>query len=298
MKILRPYYFDHKDVKGQELLNPIFLMHRALALYNDYLEHKSKGIKNLFLECTDSLTSRLVIKKNLGAWPIFNLSLRAQIYGCETPYVSALLQGQGISVLVRAYSLVKNPKYLVTAEHALKAFQVQMEDGGVLSVDNDDGHWWYEEYASPYAKPSGVLNGFILALLGIYDFYLLTGDDASKRFFDEGIMTLCHHIEDFDTSRPFKLTYYDRQRHVVSIDYHLFHVKLMEILFNITGKEVFRKYKVKWQRYADEWIAHRMYRLLHKLYYIKSGYNLKDSAKILGNLVSERKLSLLQTPSP
>lgn len=289
LEMFERYPLDHPLGRGDERLNPVFLMHRALAIYNDYWERKSKRTKNLFLECADSLLKRLDIKKSFGVWPIFNLSLRAEIYGCKTPFVSALLQGQGISVLVRAYSLVEDLKYLEKAKYALKAFQVQMIDGGVLSVDNDDGHWWYEEYASPHAEPSGVLNGFILALLGIYDYYLLTSDDGSKQLFDKGITTLCHHMKDFDTHRPFKLTYYDRQKHIVTIDYHRFHIRLTEILFNITGIETFKEYELKWQRYADEWATHRMYRLLHKMYYIKSGFNLKDSVRLLGRLVSERR---------
>ena len=157
----------------EEFRNPRVTVHRALTTYNRYLKNESKTLKIQFLKCADSLISRLVIKRNFGVWPYYYLFWRAQMYGCKIPWVSALIQGQGIRAVIKAYTLTENEKYFAAAKYALGAFSIPIRDGGVLSIDENDNDWWYEEYACVHSKPSGVLNGFISALLGIHDFYLL-----------------------------------------------------------------------------------------------------------------------------
>jgi heparosan-N-sulfate-glucuronate 5-epimerase len=259
--------------------NPYILIRYAIELYNDYLMKKSKSLKTLFIQSADSLANRLIIKNKIGTWPYYCLFPRAKMYGCRIPWISALAQGQGISVLLRAYSLVNHKKYLETAEYALKIFNIPVQDGGVLYKD-EDSHWWYEEYACPRAEPSGVLNGFILAILGIYDFYHLTDDNLSKQLFEKGISTLRHHLKDFDTNYPYKLTYYDRQKHIVSFEYHLFHIKLMRILYQITKEEIFKMYQNRWEKQKEAWAKSRMNKFAHTLYYLKSGYSMVQSAEI------------------
>jgi len=292
--LIAPYHIPHHHPSRREeieqVAHPYALIHQALTLYNQYLVHKSESLKASFLKCADSLANRLVITRNFGVWPYYCLILRARMYGCKIPWVSALAQGQGVSALVRAYTLTDDNKYIVAAKYALRAFDVPMGDGGVLFVDSDDDDWWYEEYACGCSLPSGVLNGFILALLGVHDFHILTDDKFSKKLFDKGILTLCHHLNDFDTNYPYKLTYYDRLEHIVTMDYHSLHIDLMKILYEITHKNIFRKYWERWERYRREWTQHRAYRWLSKLHYIKSGYDhrlsiehdLKDSIRLYG----------------
>jgi len=177
---------------------------------------------------------------------------------------------------------------LAIANKALRAFEVPTRKGGVLYVDKDDGDWWYEEYASASSIPSGVLNGFVIALLGIYDFCVFTHDQLAEQLFDEGVSTLCRHINDFDPNYPFKLSYYDRYEHTVSIEYHLLHIKLMQTMHEITKKVIFRKYKERWERYKEEWLSHRSYRWLSKIYYLKSGSDLKHSIALLVSHVKNK----------
>lgn len=285
-----PHHHPSRRREVEQVAHPYALIHQALTLYNQYLVHRSETLKTHFLKCADSLANRLVITQNFGVWPYYCLILRARMYGCKIPWVSALAQGQGISVLVRAYTLADDNKYIVAARYALRAFGIPMRDGGVLFVDNDDDDWWYEEYACGCSLPSGVLNGFILGLLGVHDFHILTGDKFSKKLFDKGILTLCHHLDDFDTNYPYKLTYYDRLKHMVTIEYHSLHIELMEILYKTTQKEIFRKYWERWERYRQEWITHQAYRWLSRFHYLKSGfpyrlsigYDLKDSIRLFG----------------
>jgi hypothetical protein len=293
MKHLPPYYFSFSDfgIKRGPLINPAELARRALDSYNNYVRYGSEKFKETSLNYVDHLVSRFVFKDGFGVWPYYYLFERARLYGCRIPWVSALAQGHGISALLRAYGLTRNKEYLVITKNALKAFEIPMENGGVLSIDSDDGDWWYEEYASEFAKPSGVFNGFVIALLGAYDLFLFNGDRLAEQLFDRGISTLCRHMGDFDSKCPFKLSYYDRYEHTVSMQYHLFHIKLMGIMYEITKREVFLRYKQRWARYEEEWRAHRSYRWLSKIYQMKSGGNLTDYTTAFVKDLLKRKSS-------
>lgn len=289
---INPYYFtlSNLDIKNDGVYkNPGTLAQKALNLCNNYVLHKSEKLRALFMRNIDLLIEKIVYKKGFGIWPYNYISQRAKIYGCRIPWVSALAQGFGISALVRAYTLTGNMKYLEISRHALGAFKVPMKKGGVLYIDENDGDYWYEEYACPYCIPSGVLNGFIISLLGIYDLHRITNEEESQQLFDRGIQTLNHHISDFDTNYPFKLSYYDRLEHIGTPKYHLLHIKLLEILHKITKQSIFRIYRQKWEEYRKQWYAHQSYRWLGKVYYVKSGYNLKDSIKLGARLIFKEK---------
>jgi len=289
---LDPYYFLFSDFGiscGDPAKSPTALAHRALTLYNTYSSYKSNKMRKLFLKNIERLSERFYPKGDYGVWLFNYLFPRAKQYNCRQPWISALTQGLGISALIRAYNLKSEREYLETARLALNAFKVPMSSGGVLSVDRDDGDWWFEEYAGVSCRPSGVLNGFIIALLGILDFYLFERNRSAKQLFEKGISTLDHHLQDFDAKYPFKLSYYDRQKHLVTIHYHLLHIKLLEILYRITREEKFEEYRQRWAKFRNLWEVRRDYRLLSRIYYLKSGYNLRESLELSARLVFKEK---------
>jgi len=289
---LGPYYFLFSDFGidwGVPARNPAALALRALTLYNTYLSHKSEKLQKTFLEDTEHLVEWFHPKEDFGVWLFNFLFPRAKLYNCKQPWPSALTQGLGISALIRAYGLTHKHEYLETARLALNTFKVPVTSGGVLSMDKDDGDWWYEEYAGVSSRPSGVLNGFIIALLGILDFYLLSEDGSAKELFDKGISTLNHHLHNFDVRYPFQLSYYDRLNHLTTIQYHSFHIKLLGILYRVTGQEKFRGYRQRWKEHKNLWEARRDYRLLSRIHYVKSGYNLKETLELLARIIFEEK---------
>lgn len=289
-----PYYINLAEKKTQYRRNPTVLTHNALSSYNRYLMYESKILETFFLRCIDSLTDTFVLKGNFGVWPHYRSTLRTRMYGCQMPWVSALTQGQGISALVRAYVLIQNEEYLAIAESALESFKILSTEGGILSVDGDDHDWWYEEFACASGKPSGVLNGFIFALLGAHDFYLLTQDATAKHLFDKGISTLCHHLRDFEANHPFMLTFYDRYKHAASVKYHLLHVDLVKTLYAITKKELFREYYERWTKSYKEQYTSWPRKTLFKIHWILSGHDIRDC---LGTLVNSIELPFRQNAS-
>jgi len=144
---LGPYYFLFSDFGidwGVPARNPTALALEALTLYNAFLSSNSEELRKRFLGDAEQLVEWFHPRGNFGVWLFDFLFPRAKLYKCRPPWPSALTQGLGISALIRAYDLRRKPKYLETARLALNAFEIPVTNGGVVSVDRDDGDWWYE----------------------------------------------------------------------------------------------------------------------------------------------------------
>ena len=75
--------------------------------------------------------------------------------------IDALAQGEGISLLLRAYQATSDIQYLHTAELAYQYLVKPLTEGGVAQIKNT-GLFLYE-----YTHKPLVLNGFIFAIWGI-----------------------------------------------------------------------------------------------------------------------------------
>lgn len=230
---------DYGNPIGKQI-NPVTVSLYAL----DYFEEYKKGdecSKQLFLNCADFLVNNLIDKGNYSVWE-YNFPWK--IYNMTPPWRSAMAQGLGIQVLAYAYNLTGERRYLESARRALNAFYVDVQEGGVTIKEN--GGCWYEEYADEGGKMSRVLNGHNFALLGIYEYYKITGDIDAKYLFDKGVASLKRHAHEYDANC---WTYYDALGNLADEKYHNIHIKQMLELYNITGDELFKDYYEKWNSY-------------------------------------------------
>jgi len=175
-----------------------------------------------------------------GGWPsnvVFNPRRKKYPQAEEIPagWYGAMCQGQAISVLCRAYHATEDKVYLKAANDALEPFNIDSKDGGVrasfLGV-----HTWYEEY--PTSPPTFILNGFMYALLGLYD--LFTTDPANtvaKNLFDKGMESLESLLPFYDSGSA---TFYDLRHFTMKTspkiarwDYHTTHINQLLLLASI-----------------------------------------------------------------
>lgn len=175
--------------------NPASIAQYALGNYDLFLKTSGQKEKDAFLRQADWLEQNLKIEGDFGVWQ-YEFDLGKYDQTIKAPWVSALAQGQGISVLARAWSLTGNGKYLDAARMALKSFNIPLEQGGV-SYRDENGEIWYEEY--PSDPPSHVLNGFIFSLLGIYDLYKISPGEETLKIFNEGVKTVENNLARYDT---------------------------------------------------------------------------------------------------
>lgn len=183
----------YRDIAGPQR-NPVAVCNFALKYYEE-------GDEKSFLNCANWLVDNLSHK---GAFSVWEYKFPCRIYGLKAPWVSGMAQGLGIEVLVLAHKITSDDKFINAARKALDAFATPIKKGGVLHIDENDGCWWYEEYASPDSIRSHVLNGHVFALEGIYKFYMHTKDPAVLEIFNKGLNELKSHLHEYGFKRRWK----------------------------------------------------------------------------------------------
>jgi hypothetical protein len=104
-----------------------------------------------------------------------------QFDGGRPPWTSGLSQGTALQVLARSWSRFKEPALLTAAQQAVGIFQTPPSSG--VQVKTPAGSL-YAEYT--YAPSDRILNGFIQALVGLYDYTQITKDPLGLRLFEAG----------------------------------------------------------------------------------------------------------------
>lgn len=183
---------DYKEFGIQ--YQPVGIAQYALGTWGLYLENNDLQYKEKFLHTADWFCDNLLVEDDFGVW---EYKFDFPRYNLKAPWSSAMSQGEGISVLVRAYQLTENKKYIEIAKLAINSFKVPIEMGGVFYKDKE-GLVWYEEYPSLENEPPHVLNGFIFALFGLYDYYKATESEEALELFNQGIKTLKEKINLWD----------------------------------------------------------------------------------------------------
>ena len=212
-------------------------------------KYKEKAIKQ-----ADWLVKNIrMIDKDLGLWEYkFDFEARKKL---SAPWHSALIQGSAISLLVRIYTLAKKHIYLQVAQKAYEVFKRSPEKSGV--VVEEDGYTWLEEIIID--PPNHILNGFILALWGVYDYFLATKDKSARDLFNKCIKTIKNNLHRYDLG--FWTTYdlaKNGPENPASSCYHQLHILLLEGTYLITGEEIFKKYAERWKKYFEN----KLYRLI------------------------------------
>jgi hypothetical protein len=110
------------------------------------------------------------------------------------PWTSGLSQGTALQVFARAWSRFKDSAYLTAAQQALGIFSKPPPVG--VSVGRPAGTH-YAQYT--YAPGDRILNGFIQALVGLYDYTSLTGDPRGLALFDAGDSEARAEVPHYDT---------------------------------------------------------------------------------------------------
>ncbi len=227
--------------------NPIAIAQYGLGNYNLWKQTGDVLRRQKFFQIADWLCSHL--EQNSGGLFVwqhhFNWEYRETL---NAPWYSALAQGQGMSVLVRAGKESDDPKYLEAANRAFASFQHSIEQGGVAFID-DAKDLWFEEYI--VSPPTHILNGFIWALWGLYDYLLATQDSSSRELFARGVRTLQHNLDSYDLG--FWSLYEQsgtRLPMVASPFYHRLHIVQLRVMHRLTGEDFFARVADRWESYT------------------------------------------------
>jgi heparosan-N-sulfate-glucuronate 5-epimerase len=240
---------DYRGALGRQH-NPIAIAQYGLGNYNLYARTGDPDRKARFLKMADWLQSMLVPNHaSLRVWMHnFNFEYRDTL---RAPWYSGLAQGQGISLLLRAHKETGAPEYLSCAQQALESFDVDVKKGGV-AYEDQDRNLWFEEYV--VFPPTHILNGFIWAIWGIYDYFLATGEAHAKELFARAVETLRKSLPRFDTG--FWSLYEQsgtKLPMIASPFYHGLHIVQLRVMHKLTGDAFFAEVADRWESYKASW---------------------------------------------
>jgi len=250
-------YAGHHDAAGIPMLdyrggiglqyNPIAVAQWGLGNYNSFARDGSHERKTKFLAASNWLCGHLE-RNSSGVWVWqhhFDWEYRNTL---RAPWYSALAQGQGISLLVRANLATGDEIYLSAAGRAFGAFLKPLSRGGVTFTDSD-GHLWFEEYL--VSPPTHVLNGFIWAAWAVHDYFLATGSPVARALLDAATATLRASLDRYDLGF---WSLYEQSGTwlpmVASPFYHRLHIAQLRVMHRMTGDTAFARVADRWESYT------------------------------------------------
>jgi heparosan-N-sulfate-glucuronate 5-epimerase len=239
---------DYRGAIGRQY-NPIAIAQWGLANCNIFCATGDDERRHKALKAAGWLVSNLE-QNPYGLWVWnhhFDWEYRDTL---KAPWYSGLAQGQGISLLLRAHAITREEKYLEAADRAFVPLTKDISKGGVLFAESDlhSGKLWIEEYI--VNPPTHILNGFIWALWGVFDYWLVCRDSTARQLFDRGVQSLIGNLARYDAG--FWSLYEQsgtRLKMLASPFYHRLHVVQLRVMEKLTGERTFTDFAERWESY-------------------------------------------------
>ncbi len=235
--------------------NPTTIAQYALAHWNQYLaSHDETHYQTFLAQASWLIEHESHIGEDAGGWPISFPLLELNTGGS---YLSALTQGIGISVLVKAYQLTGNQGFLDVTDRVIRTFERDILDGGVSSPLGVGGIFFEEIAIYP---ASHNLSGCIFAILGLYDYVRLTGNVQVEELIQCSLATMHTFLDEFDAGC---WTYTNLlHRHLASPSHLALQAMLLDALASYTSCNHCSMLASRWKSYQCQpgprfryWIA-------------------------------------------
>lgn len=215
---------------GKFTVFPVAIFQYGLGCYDLYLETLEDCYTKKFMQCVEWAIEN---QDEYGRWNNFSH------YSPEQPYGS-MAQGEGASLLVRAYRHTSDTAYLEAAKKAIDYMLLPLEKGGTAKYTNDD------IYLMEYTFKGMVLNGSIFSWWGVYDYVLATKDTGNyKQIMDATLSSLVRALPNYKGSY---WSIYSEEGLIASPFYHNLHIAQMQAMYELTGIEIFNDYSKRWKK--------------------------------------------------
>ncbi len=169
-----------------------------------------------------------------GGW--VHLIPMPHTFRLDPPWLSAMAQGEGASLLTRLHLETGEERYAEAALLALKTMELAVPAGGTLA--EFEGQPFLEEY--PTEIPSCVLNGAIFAIWGLYDVGRGLNDAAAMESFERLTTAMAALISRFDTGYWSRYDLYPHPlTNVATPAYHLLHIRQLSALQRLSPRPQF-----------------------------------------------------------
>jgi hypothetical protein len=227
--------------------HPIVIAQYGLAIYDRLFQknYNDEILKKNFLNISNWFIKNKIDLKNGSGWYIHN---KYPQFGLNYPFISAMAQGEAISVLTRAALLTNNSAFSDLADEAIAPFEMDVKDGGVVNYFKSIPV--YEEGPSPL-KTMAVLNGFIFSLFGLYDLMLLDKNNKARLLFEKGIESVKKLLPYYDINYWTRYYLFDYPKeYCSSFTYHVLVAEQLKALYILTDEVVFLEFSNRWTDYS------------------------------------------------
>jgi hypothetical protein len=221
---------------GEEIFFPIAIFQYGLAAYDLYLDKSNDEMKNIVSACADWAVKN---QDEQGRWNTFSYE------NPSMPY-SSMAQAEGISLLIRAKHLLNSSEYDATIHRAFEYMIKPIEDGGTTKYVGKKVYF-YECPADPL-----ILNGWIFSIWGLWDYVKEYKDSKAEDILYKTLKTLEDALPEYDLGYWSK---YEDDKRISSPFYHSLHIAQLNVMYDWTGKEVYKKYADCWLMYKKSFFC-------------------------------------------
>lgn len=218
---------------GEEIYFSIAIFQYGLGAYDLYLINNDESMLEKVVACADWAVEN---QQPDGGWITFAYKSTQQPY-------SAMAQGEGISLLIRAHIATDKEQYLAAAKKALEFMLRPMDQGGTTQYDGEDV-LFYESTRDPV-----ILNGWIFSLWGVYDYWKYTKDPDTRQVLDKTLDSLKKKLPQFDTR--YWSNYQEGGKRICSPFYHKLHIAQLQAMYDLFGDDIYSQYARKWEAYRN-----------------------------------------------
>lgn len=265
---------EHNDWRVESAIGPFFGMHLKDRLFdNHYQNFDDQGIPTVMYEGKRLYNYTTVCSYALANWelyletgeekytePLWNAAKFLKENHEVTEYggvvfrykgvLSAMNQGEAMSVLARCYELKPDPEYVEFAHQIMKPYRVPVAENGVLGKFSElEEVYWYEEKGVLPGKH--ILNGMCYSLMGLYDIsQSITESNEASLLWKEGIEYLKQALHLYDKG---DWSWYwiseEPPHYIASMMYHNLHIIQLTRLYQITKEPILKLYAERFDQY-------------------------------------------------
>lgn len=221
---------------GEVIYFSIAIFQYGLAAYDLLLlkQGDEDDLKSKVIACANWAINN---QQSDGSWITFAYE------SPDYPY-SSMAQGEAISLLLRAYQIEANDDYLAAVKSAYQFMIIPMSEGGTAKYEKGRV-FFYECPADPL-----ILNGWIFSIWGIMDYCKFFEEVDAVDILYVTLKTLEEMLPKFDLG--YWSMYEDGMR-ICSPFYHSLHIAQLNVMFELTGNQVYKEYALKFKKYQQSW---------------------------------------------
>ncbi len=242
--IAEPGTLSEQPASRQRAASPAAEMIRgALVDWNAYLATGEEQDRAAFLSKAAWLLEQAIsFADDLSGWPVLT---KITTLAGPVPLLSASIQGQALSLLVRAYQMTGDERFWRLAQRVVRTLERDIFDGGVSAPIGDTGIFFEETAAYP---ASHQIAGCLIALYGLYEYQALADDAGVARLIQRCGAALSTLAASCDTG------YWSREDLVsgrlASPARHALHAALLAALAQASGDAAWAALATRWAGYA------------------------------------------------